>query len=166
MTKRTLRLTTYALLIALALVLSYVESLVPAFFAVPGMKLGLTNIVVLIALYKLDFKSAFFISVVRIVLVTAMFGNAASLAYSIGGGVLSLLVMALLKKTGRFSLVAVSAAGGIFHNIGQVLVAMWLLYTPEIAYYMLLLWFSGIVTGLVVGLISALVLVRIPRIDL
>ncbi len=164
--KNTKKLTIYGLLIALALVLSYVESLVPAFFAIPGMKLGLTNIVVVVALYKLDYKSAVAINIVRIILVAALFGNAATLAYSIGGGVLSLLVMIAIKRTGKFSIMTVSACGGIAHNLGQILVAMALLYTAEIGYYMIVLWFTGIITGLIIGEVSGMVVKRLPDIDM
>ena len=160
--KNTKKLTIYGLLIALALVLSYVESLVPAFFAIPGMKLGLTNIVVVVALYKMDSKSAVAINIVRIILVSALFGNAATLAYSIGGGVLSLIVMIVIKRTGKFSIMAVSACGGIAHNLGQSLVAMALLYTAEIGYYMIVLWFTGIITGLIIGEVSGMVVKRLP----
>lgn len=159
---KTKMITAYGLLIALALVLSYVETLVPAFFAVPGMKLGLTNIVVVVALYKIDYKSGFIINVVRILLVALLFGNGASLMYSIAGGVLSYAVMALLKRFGQFSIVAVSAAGGIFHNVGQILMAMILLYTTAIGYYLAVLWFTGIITGIVIGIIAAEITKRLP----
>jgi heptaprenyl diphosphate synthase len=129
----------YSLLIAVALILSYVEAQIPAFFAVPGMKLGLTNLVVLVALYLMDEKSAILINLLRIVLVSVLFGNGMSLAYSVAGGLLSGLVMILLKRTGRFSIVAVSVAGGVAHNIGQILVAMVLLGTGSLAWYLLIL---------------------------
>ncbi len=158
------KITTYGLLVALALVLSYVESLVPAFFAIPGMKLGLTNIVVVVALYRLDAKSAFAINVIRILLLSFMFGNGASFMYSLAGGMLSTLLMIFLKKWGVFSMTAVSAAGGVAHNLGQILMAMLLLYTSAVGYYMLVLWFTGIVTGLVIGLISAEIVKRLPTI--
>ncbi len=158
------KITTYGLLVALALVLSYVESLVPAFFAIPGMKLGLTNIVVVVALYRLDAKSAFAINVIRILLLSFMFGNGASFMYSLAGGMLSTLLMIFLKKWGAFSMTAVSAVGGVAHNLGQILMAMLLLYTSAVGYYMLVLWFTGIVTGLVIGLISAEIVKRLPTI--
>lgn len=159
------RIALYGLLIALALVLSYVESLVPAFFAVPGMKLGLTNLVVLVALYKMDAKSAITINVIRVLLVSFMFGNAASFAYSLAGAVLSFLIMFLLKSTGKFSLYMVSVCGGVFHNVGQILMAMILLSTTSIGYYLMILWFTGIVTGLLIGIISAEIIKRIPKIN-
>ncbi|MDO4616460.1 MAG: Gx transporter family protein [Lachnospiraceae bacterium] len=153
MNSRTQKTAVYGMLIALAMILSYVEAQVPAFFAVPGMKLGLTNIVVLYALYRIGFKSAFFINLLRILLVGILFGTGMSLAFSLAGGLLSTMVMMLLKKTGRFQMFTVSLAGGITHNIGQILVAMLLLQTTAIGWYLLILWFSGLGSGLVIGLI-------------
>lgn len=165
--KSTRKLTIYALLIAAALVLSYIESIIPTFFAVPGMKLGLTNIVIVVALYKLNWKSALLINFARVILATAMFGNAASFAYSIGGAMLSLTVMIIVKRLGRFSIIAVSACGGIAHNLGQIIVAMILLSTYQVGYYMIVLWFTGVVTGLFIGIISGLIVERLPdvRVD-
>ena len=151
----------YSLLIAVALILSYVEAQIPAFFAVPGMKLGLTNLVVLVALYLMDEKSAILINLLRIVLVSVLFGNGMSLAYSVAGGLLSGLVMILLKRTGRFSIVAVSVAGGVAHNIGQILVAMVLLGTGSLAWYLLILWFTGIGAGAVIGILGGLLCKRL-----
>ena len=159
----TKRIASYGLLTALALVLAFVESQVPAFFAVPGMKLGLTNVVVLFALYCMDEKSALLINVLRILLVAFLFGNGVSLLYSLAGGILSTLVMILLKKTGRFHIITVSVAGGIFHNVGQILVAMLILETASLAYYLLILWFTGIGAGLVIGLIGGEVCRRLQK---
>ncbi len=142
----------YGLLIALALLLSYVEARLPAFFAVPGVKLGLTNIVVLIALYLLGNGAAIGINLLRVLLVGFLFGNGMSLAYSAAGALLSGLTMILLKK--RFHLVTVSVAGGLMHNVGQILVAMWVLETTQIAWYLVVLWFSGMISGAVIGLIG------------
>lgn len=163
MNKRTKQIADYGLLVALALVLSYLESLVPAFFAVPGMKLGLTNVVVLIALYRMGWKQAITINFVRILLVSMTFGNAFSLFYAMGGGMLSGLVMILLKKTDKFGMTAVSVAGGVAHNVGQILVAMVVMETWRIVSYLLILWASGIAAGVVVGIISYEVLKRLPK---
>jgi heptaprenyl diphosphate synthase len=152
--KQTRRIAQYGLLIAVALILSYVEAQIPAFFAVPGMKLGLTNVVVLFALYCMGEKSALTINLLRICLVSLLFGNGMSLAYSVAGGLLSALVMIILKKTGKFRVVTVSVAGSISHNVGQILVAMALLGTASIAWYLLVLWFTGIASGLVIGLVG------------
>lgn len=153
----------YGLLVALALVLSYMEAQIPAFFAVPGMKLGLTNLVVLMALYQMGSRSALLINVLRIVLVSLLFGNGMSLAYSLAGGLLSGAVMILLKKTGKFRMVTVSVAGGIAHNIGQILVAMALLETTSLAWYLLVLWFAGLAGGAVIGVIGGILCDRLEK---
>ena len=158
----TQKVSLYGIMIALALILSYVEAQVPAFFAIPGMKLGLTNVVVVVALYMIDAKSAMFINVVRIILVSLLFGTAMSFAFSIAGGMLSTVIMILLKKSDKFSTVGVSAAGGITHNIAQILVAMVLLGTKAIAWYLPILWISGVLTGVVIGIISGIIASRIP----
>ncbi|MBR4668479.1 MAG: Gx transporter family protein [Butyrivibrio sp.] len=158
----TQKVSLYGIMIALALILSYVEAQVPAFFAIPGMKLGLTNVVVVVALYVIDAKSAMFINVVRIILVSLLFGTAMSFAFSIAGGMLSTVIMILLKKSDKFSTVGVSAAGGITHNIAQILVAMVLLGTKAIAWYLPILWISGVLTGVVIGIISGIIASRIP----
>ena len=162
--RRTSWIASRGLLIALALVLAWVESQIPVFFAVPGMKLGLTNLVVLIALYRLGAPDALILNVIRILLVGLSFGNVFSMIYSLAGGVLSFLVMFLLKRTGRFHIITVSVAGGVFHNIGQVLVAMAVLGSGYVAYYLPVLWISGIAAGAVIGLISGQVARRLPRI--
>ena len=150
----TRKIAQYGLLVALALILSYVEAQLPVFFAVPGMKLGLTNLVVLTALYGMDAKSAFAINILRIFLVSILFGNGMSLAYSIAGGLLSGAVMFLLKATGKFSIVTVSIAGGIAHNVGQICAAMVLLQTTALGWYLLVLWVSGLLSGAVIGIVG------------
>lgn len=162
---RTKKITTIGILIALALILSYVESQIPAFVAIPGMKLGLTNIVVLTTLYILDVKSAMLINVLRIIIVAILFGSAMSFAFSFVGGMLSTIVMILLKKSGRMKIIGVSAAGGITHNIGQILTAMVLLGTKAIAWYLPVLWISGIFSGVIIGIIGGLVTARLGRMD-
>lgn len=158
------KVATYGILIALAMILSYVEAQIPAFFAVPGMKLGLTNVVVLFALYRINNKSAFFINLLRILLVGLLFGNGMSIAYSLAGGMLSTLAMMLLKKFGKFQMVTVSIVGGVCHNIGQILVAILILQTTALAWYLLVLWFSGLASGLVIGLIGAELVKRLGKI--
>ena len=148
----------YGLLTALALVLSYLESLVPPLW-VPGVKLGLPNLAVVFALYRLGFKDACAISLVRVVLVALLFGNGAALAYSIAGAALSLALMGLLKRTGKFSSVGVSVAGGVAHNAGQILVAMALLETSRLAWYLPVLWIAGVL----VGIVSGVLVKRVPE---
>ena len=151
----------YGLLIALALVLSYVESLLPP-IGVPGVKLGLPNLAIVFALYRLGWKDACVISLARVVLVTLLFGNGAGLAYSIAGAVLSLSLMGLLWKTGKFSAVGVSVAGGVAHNAGQILVAMALLETSRLAWYLPVLGLSGTVAGVLVGVVAGVLVKRVP----
>lgn len=154
----------YGILAALALVLSWLEAQIPAFFAVPGMKIGLTNIVVIVALYCMDIKSAIIINFVRILLVSFLFGNGISLMYSLAGGMLSTLIMILLKRIGKLRIITVSIVGGIMHNIGQIIVAMILLQTTNIAWYLLILWFTGIGAGAVVGIIGGELTKRVKRV--
>lgn len=151
----------YGLCIALALVLSYVEALVPLSFTVPGVKLGLANIAVIFALYKMSLRDACIISLLRAVLVAVLFGNAFSLAYSLAGAVLSLAVMALLRKTGVFSVTGVSVAGGVAHNVGQIIVAVFVLETGKLVYYLPVLCVSGVAAGVCIGLVSALIIKRV-----
>jgi len=155
------KIATYGVMAALAMILSYVEMQLPAFVAIPGVKMGLTNIVVIVALYKMGNKSAIFINIVRIIAVSLLFGTLMSFAFSFAGGMLSTLVMILLKKTDKFSTVGVSVAGGITHNIGQILAAMLLLNTKAIIWYLPVLWLSGILSGLLIGLIGAIIVKRI-----
>ena len=164
MQNRTRKIALYGMLVALALVLSWLEAQIPAFFAVPGMKLGLTNIVVLMALYCINAKSAFVINVVRIILVSLLFGSAVSLLYSLAGGMLSTIVMILLKRTGKLKIVTVSIIGGVCHNIGQILVAMALLQTTNLAWYLLILWFTGLGAGAVIGIIGGQICERLKNI--
>lgn len=153
----------YGLLIALALVLSYLESLIPAFFAVPGMKLGLTNLVVLLALYRIGDGAALALNLIRMVLVSLLFGNLLSLLFSVAGGVLSGAVMILLKRTVRFSMLGVSMAGGVAHNVGQILMAMLVLDTWQVVSYLLVLWLTGLAAGLAIGFLCYEVTRRLPQ---
>ncbi|MDR0519738.1 MAG: Gx transporter family protein [Clostridiales Family XIII bacterium] len=158
---RTRRLVLYALMVALALIFSYVETLLPLPFFVPGMKLGLANIVTVIALYKMKARDAAVISAARILLASLLFGNMFSLAYSLAGGALSFFVMALVKKIGRNGVVGVSVAGGVCHNIAQIGVAAALLETAELVYYLPTLIVSGTVTGCAVGLLCAIIIKKL-----
>ena len=156
------RLARYALLTALAMALSWLESLVPLAGVVPpGVKLGLANLVVIFALYRMGLRDAAAISLVRVVLVAFTFGNSYSFAYSLAGAALSLAVMALLKRSGKFSLLGISVAGAVSHNIAQVLVAMAVMETSRLAWYLPVLLVSGIAAGVCVGAAGALIVKRI-----
>lgn len=155
----TKKITLSAVMTAFALILSYIEMLLPPIWsAVPGIKMGLPNIAIIFLLYKLSFKYAFVVSVIRTIMVALLFGNVLSLAYSFSGAVLSITVMWLLKKTDFFSTVGVSIAGGVFHNLGQIITAIIILGTKEIGYYMIVLIPSGIIAGIFVGLAGALLI--------
>ena len=157
----TKKLTRCALLIAAAMVLSWVESLIPLSAAVPGMKVGLPNVVVIFALYRLGTSWAWLISLVRVVLVALTFGNAFSLWYSLAGAVLSLLIMWGLKAAGKFSIPAVSVTGGVCHNVGQMAVAMAVLQSTATAYYLPPLLLSGMLAGAAIGAAGAILVKRI-----
>lgn len=156
----------FGVFVALALIFSYVESLIPVLIAVPGVKLGLANLVVVIALYKMDFKSAALLSITRIILAGVLFANMASILYSLSGGILSLIVMALLKKSNAFHLISVSIAGGVAHNIGQLIVAMLVLKTYSLIYYFSVLMISGLITGFLIGIVSNEMLKRLSNIKI
>ena len=151
----------FGLLVALALILSYLESLVPLSFGVPGIKLGLPNVVVVFALYRLSPKSAAIISLIRVLLAAVLFGSVLSLAYSAAGAVLSFLVMWAMQNSGKFSETGVSVAGALAHNAGQILAAALLLETSRLTWYLPALCVSGTIAGICIGLLSALLIKRI-----
>lgn len=151
---------------ALALIFSYVETLIPINFGIPGVKLGLANLIIVVALYKMSLKEAYILSIVRVVLSGFIFANLFSIIYSLAGGLLSLSVMALLKKTNQFSVLGISMAGGVFHNIGQLIMAILVLESFNIAYYFPVLIISGVVTGLLIGIISNEMLKRLHKLSL
>ncbi len=152
----------YGLLIALAFVLSYVESLLPV-FGIPGVKLGLANLVVVTALYALRPRDALVVACVRILLVGFTFGSPVSMLYSLAGGLLSFVVMALLRRLDRFSVIGVSVAGGVCHNLAQLAVAAMVLRTPPLVWYLPVLLVSGVLTGALIGVLVRLCLPKIAR---
>ena len=163
---KTKKVAMLGLTIALAMIMSYIEALVPLSFAVPGIKMGLANIVIIFVLYKIGTKEAILVSIIRVILVSLLFSNVMAMAYSIAGAVLSLSVMWLLKKTDKFSVIGVSIAGGIMHNVGQIIMAVILLGTEQIALYLPVLIITGTVTGVVIGIVSGLVINRFKNIRL
>lgn len=161
---KTRKIAAYALMIALAMIFSYVEALIPIPFVVPGMKLGLANIITMVALYKMGTLDAAVVSLTRILLSALLFGNVFSLAYSLSGGIISLVVMVLLKKTDKFSIIGVSLAGGVCHNIGQIGVAAVLLETAELIYYLPVLMITGTLTGILIGILGGLIIERLKSV--
>ena len=155
MRNNTRRLTSLALTVSFALILSFIESRIPAFVAIPGVKVGLANIAVIFTLYKFGIKEAVTVSLVRVVLISMLFGNPQSFWFSLTGAVLSLCVMILLKKAAHAPEVVVSVGGGITHNIGQIIAASIILGTNVVAYYLPFLLLSGTVAGVVVGVAAA-----------
>lgn len=154
----------FGLFTALALIFSYVESLFPIFLGVPGIKLGLANLLILTVLYRWGTKEAYVLSFVRIMLAGFLFGNLFSILYSLSGALLSLTVMCLLKKTGKFSIIGISMAGGVFHNIGQLLMAGAVLQSFSVIYYFPILLISGMLTGILIGILVQEILKRIYKV--
>lgn len=151
------------LMLALALIASYVESLIPVPIPVPGIKLGVANSVVLILLYYTNAKTAWGISVARVVLSGFLFGSLSSILYSLSGAILSLLVMTLIKKRDCFTMTGVSVAGGVSHNIGQLIMAFLVLESGALWYYLPVLLVSGCVTGGLIGILGKEIFKRMPR---
>ena len=147
--------------LALALICSYVESLIPFYFGITGVKLGLTNIVVVLLLYTLGAKEAFLVSVVRIILAGFLFGNPFSILYSLSGGALSFLAMYVLKRTEKLKVVTVSVAGGVMHNTGQLIMAALVVENYHILYYIPVLLTAGFITGFFIGILSQEIILRI-----
>ena len=160
--KKTKRLVLLSMLTAVAMILSYVESLLPS-VGIPGVKMGLANIAVIFALFRFGWKEAAALSLVRVVLVSLLFGSVGAMLYSLAGAVLSLAVMALLRRIDRFSTVGISVAGGVAHNAGQILLAMLILQTKQLLGYLPVLAVSGIAGGVLTGLAAALLIRRIPE---
>ncbi len=151
---------------ALALIFSYVETLIPIHIGIPGVKLGLANLIVVIALYRIGVRESYVLSVLRVILAGFLFGNLFAILYSLAGGLFSLTVMAFLKKTEKFSVLGVSMAGGVFHNIGQLMMAAIVLESLSITYYLPVLLISGIVTGLLIGIVANEMLKRVRGLQL
>ena len=149
------RMTTLSLLFALAMIFSFVESRLPTFIPIPGVKLGLCNVVIIFTLLKLGAPAAIAVSLLRVLLSSMLFGNAAAFFYSLAGAILSLAVMILLLRLRFFSVVGISVLGGVMHNIGQLLMAWILLGTAGVMYYLPVLLIAGVIAGALIGLLSA-----------
>ena len=152
-----------AVFTAFAVVLSYIETFIPV-MGIPGVKLGLANFAIVLALYILGYKNAITINIVRILIIGAFFGNLFSICFSIAGAVISFIPMALLKRTGKVSMFTVAITGGVFHNVGQIFVASFVVDTYSVFSYVPVLIISGIVTGAVIGILAGIVYKRIKNI--
>lgn len=161
---RTKKVTYLGLFIALAFVFSYIEFLIPVNIGVPGAKLGLANLVIIVVLYLFGEKDAIVLSVIRIVLVGFTFANMASMLYSLAGACLSFFAMVLAKKSGFLSITGVSVLGGVFHNIGQIIVAILVLETASLMYYLPVLLIAGIASGVAIGLLGGMVTKRLKNV--
>lgn len=152
-----------AILLTFALVCSYIETLIPIPFGVPGMKLGLTNAVIILIMYLIGPFEAFAVSILRVLLIGFMFGNVYSFCYSIAGGLLSFLLMFLLYKFSKFNIIAISVVGGFIHNVGQLCVAIFFFDSAYLLYYLPVLLITGVVTGALIGIISQAVYSRVRK---
>ena len=159
----TKKITLSALMVALAMILSYIEALIPFSFGIPGIKLGLANLVVLAALYLFGPVQALLISVVRIFLISITFGSMSALLYSLAGGLLSFAVMLILSKVKGFSVIGVSVAGGVSHNLGQLIVAALVVENMNLFFYFPVLILAGVITGLLIGIAVKAVLPAIKK---
>ena len=152
---------------AVALILAYLEAILPPLWsAVPGVKMGLPNLVIIFVLYRFGFKEAVAVSAIRLFTVSLLFGNVMTLAYSAAGAVLSLILMVLLKKIDNFSTVGVSVAGAVSHNLGQILVAVFLFDTVQLGYYMIILAITGSIAGVFIGIGANLLIKRTQSIKM
>lgn len=154
-----------AMLVALAMIFSYVETLIPFSFGVPGIKLGLANLIVVIGLFFLEPLQVLGILIARIVLVAFMFGNMSSLVYSLVGGIFSFCVMLLLKRCKGFSMIGISMAGGVSHNVGQLVVAACVVENRHVFYYMPILLVVGLLTGMLIGIIAQRIIPYLRRLN-
>jgi heptaprenyl diphosphate synthase len=160
---KTRKIAFLGLFTAIAMLLSYVEAISPALItAIPGIKMGLPNVAVIFVLYRFGAAEAALVSAVRVIVVSLLFGNPMMFIYSIVGAMLSLAVMVIMKKINFLSVVGVSVAGGVSHNVGQILVAMALLGTAQVGYYMIALAVSGTISGIFIGLCGALMIKKLP----
>ncbi len=162
MKMNTKKLTALAITISFAMILSYLESRIPVFVAIPGVKIGLANIAVIFALYKFGIKEAITVSLLRIFLISMLFATPISMLYSLAGGALSLLAMILLKRFTPLSEITISICGGVLHNIGQIAMASLMLDTNLVIYYLPFLLLSGIIAGIAVGVAAGILIKRIP----
>lgn len=154
---------TTAMFATLALIFSYIEAIIPFSVGIPGIKLGLANFVIIVALYKMGIKYAFFINLIRITISGLLFSGVFGIFYSLAGGLLSLFTMWILKNTKLFSMVGVSMAGGVAHNLGQLLIASLIVSNLKMFLYFPVLMFSGLFTGILIGILSYIISKKLPK---
>ncbi len=161
---KTKRIAFLGLFVALAFVLSYIEYMLPLNIGIPGAKIGIANLAVMVTLYTVGEKNAIALSIIRVVLVGLTFGNISMMMYSLAGAALSLFAMLIAKRIGKLSMTGVSVLGGVFHNVGQIIVAMLVLETKSLLYYLPFLIIVGTITGVVIGIVSSLITVRVKKV--
>lgn len=161
---RTSRIALTGMMVAVAFVLSYVEAMIPIQIGIPGIKIGLSNIVVVLCLYECSIKETFGIAMIRILLAGFTFGSLSTMLYSFAGGILSFVIMVFLKKTKHFSVYGVSIAGGVCHNIGQIIVAVLVLQTDLLFYYFPFLLLAGSLAGMAIGFVAAMLTKRLDSV--
>ena len=161
MSHKTKTIALLSIYIAIAFLFGYIESLFPLPVPFPGMKLGLANLVIVLALYQLNLPSVLLISVLRNLLNAFTFGSMFSFLYSLTGSIASLLIMYIVKKT-QLSRISVSCVGGIVHNIGQFVIAACLVGPSAVLPYFPFLYFAGFTAGILIGVLADLCLRRIP----
>ncbi len=165
MRSKTKKIALLGVLTSVALVLSYLEALLPPVSsAVPGIKMGLPNIIIILILYRFSAKEAIVVSLLRVFIVALLFGNVMTLSYSLVGAFLSLILMWVFKKSDLFSVVGVSIIGGITHNLGQITVAIFLFKTIQIGYYMVVLAITGTIAGVLIGIAGSVLIKRLQKI--
>lgn len=151
---------------AFAVIASYIESLIPIHIGIPGIKIGLPNIIIVLVLYLLDAKSAIIVNIIRIIIVGAMFGNAFSILFSISGAIVSFLIMYLVKKINKISMLGVSVCGGVAHNIAQIVIASFIVKTYNLNYYLPFMIIGGLITGILIGILSMTIYNKICNIEM
>ena len=158
------RIAFLGLFVALAFVLSYIEFMLPLNIGIPGAKIGIANLAVMVTLYTVGEKNAIALSIIRVILVGLTFGNISMMMYSLAGAALSLFAMLLARRIGKLSMTGVSVLGGVFHNVGQIIVAMLVLETKSLLYYLPFLIIVGTITGVVIGIVSSLITARVKKV--
>lgn len=164
MRSKTKKVALLGILTSVALILSYIEAILPPIWsAIPGIKVGFPNIAIIFILYRFGVKEAVVVSFIRIFIVALLFGNVMTLAYSCAGAFFSIVLMAIFKKINAFSVVGTSIVGGVAHNLGQILVAIFLFDTVQIGYYMAVLAVTGTIAGVFIGVAGAFLLKRLEK---